>query len=153
MPLHVRDVMTSHPDSVSPDTSLATAAQMIIEKRYSGLPVCDPEGRPVGVVEVDDLLPRPGNVPATNVPVLQFQGEWVEEENVERFLQALRQNEVEGIMRTEFARIGRENRVGEALSALVTEHHRRLLVVDPDTEELIGVITRTDLLRMLTGGV
>lgn len=153
MPLRIRDIMTPDPDVATPGTPLVDVAEKIIERRYSGMPVCDDDGHPVGVVEVGDLLPRPGQVPATNVPVLQFHGEWVEEQGVEGFLETLRQTKVEAVMRTEFLGIGPAATIGEALTALVVHDHRRVLVVSEDGEDLLGVVTRTDLLRILAGGV
>lgn len=151
MALECRDVMTADPDTVAPDTSLAVVAEMIMEAPYSGLPIAR-DGTPVGVVEVGDLLPRPGQVPGTDVAVLEFQGEWVEEEGAEEFIEALRNRQVEEVMREEFVTIAPDAAFGEALRALVEEDHRRLLVVDED-EKIIGIVTRTDLLRLLTGGV
>lgn len=151
MALDCRDVMTPDPDAVSPDVSLAIVARQIMEMPYSGLPVVV-DGEPIGVVEVGDLLPRPGQVPGTDVAVLEFQGDWVEEEGAEEFIEALQNRKVEEVMREEFLTIPPDAAVGEALRMLVEEDQRRLLVVDGD-DKLIGIVTRTDLLRLLTGGV
>lgn len=152
MALNVESIMTPDPDTVSPDVQLSVVAEMLLEASYSGVPVVV-DGEPVGVVEVGDLLPGTGNVPGTNISVLEFGDEWVEEEGVEPFIESLRTRKVEEAMREDFARIGLEASLGEALTALVEEDHRRLLVTDDATDELLGVITRTDLLRLLVGRV
>lgn len=150
MALNVESIMTPDPVTVGPDTSLSDVAELLLDSSFSGLPVVV-AGEPKGVVEVGDLLPRTGQVPATDIPVLEFQDEWIEEEGVEQFLETLRSRHVEEVMREEFAVIDSEAGLGEALSYLLEEAHRRLLVVDETGEELVGVITRTDLLRLLVG--
>jgi CBS domain-containing protein len=54
--LTVNDVMTREVFAVAPDTSLVTAARLFSEKRISGAPVLDREGKPIGVVTQRDLI-------------------------------------------------------------------------------------------------
>jgi CBS domain-containing protein len=50
------DMMTSDPDTVSPDTSVRDAARLIHESGHNRLPVVDEDGRLVGVVTRVDVL-------------------------------------------------------------------------------------------------
>ena len=56
--MQVRDVMTPHVLSVSPDKSVIVAARLMLEKKISGLPVVDDSERLVGVVTEGDFLRR-----------------------------------------------------------------------------------------------
>lgn len=150
MALRVRDVMTSDLSTVTPDTPLTEVAREIIDERYSGVPVVDDEGTLVGVVEVEDILPQPSQVPFTRIPVMEFQGEWVEEDDLERYSRELQSSSVERVMRTNPLTVAPDARIGEVLVELVRGPARRIFVLDDG--ELVGVVTRTDLLASLTGG-
>ena len=52
------DVMTPDPVCISPDTSIIDAARLMLERKFSGLPVVDAGGRLVGIVTEGDLLRR-----------------------------------------------------------------------------------------------
>src|SRR6476469_3059330 len=53
------DVMTVAPVSVSPDESIVEAIQLMLQRKFSGLPVVDGRGSLVGIVTEGDLLRRP----------------------------------------------------------------------------------------------
>jgi CBS-domain-containing membrane protein len=48
--MNVKDVMTPHVLSVTPDESIFIAARLMLEKKISGLPVVDGRGNLVGIV-------------------------------------------------------------------------------------------------------
>ena len=52
----VRDAMTSAPTAVGPDAPLKEVAELLIEKRISGLPVVDEAGVVLGVISEGDFL-------------------------------------------------------------------------------------------------
>ena len=54
----VADVMTSNPIVVQPQTPIKEAIQLLAERRISGLPVVDGEGKLVGVITESDLMWR-----------------------------------------------------------------------------------------------
>jgi CBS domain-containing protein len=65
--MKVAEVMTRAPETLSPKATLAEAARKILETRYGGFPVVDEKGRLVGLLQVEELLPRPENVPFSDV--------------------------------------------------------------------------------------
>lgn len=146
MSFRVRDIMTADPRTVGPDTLLTTVAEEIIEERYSGLPVVD-DGELLGLLEVGDLLPQPSQVPFSKVPVLEFEGEWIDEDDLDDFAEGLESLTVEKVMRTnDLPVIKADQPLGEAIKLLVEDRVRRLLAVDEE-DNLVGVVTRTDLLK------
>jgi len=48
--VHVRDVMTRTPETVTPDTPVSRVLEILIDKDYTALPVVDAERRVVGTV-------------------------------------------------------------------------------------------------------
>lgn len=56
MELRAADFMTRDVISVSPDTSLREAAELVAENRISGVPVVESDGTVVGILSESDLL-------------------------------------------------------------------------------------------------
>ena len=52
----VKDVMNAKPQTVTPETSLSDAAQMILDHKLYGLCVVDATGQLVGIMSVGDML-------------------------------------------------------------------------------------------------
>ena len=52
---HIGDVMTTHPQSITPDKPLGHALLMMHENGYRHVPVVD-NGRPIGMVSARDAL-------------------------------------------------------------------------------------------------
>ncbi len=52
----VSDVMTREPTSVRPATALSQAARLMLERKYGCLPVCDADGKLVGIVTEADFV-------------------------------------------------------------------------------------------------
>jgi CBS domain-containing protein len=56
--MRAADVMTPEPVSIPPDASINDAIQLMLERKFSGLPVVDARGSLVGIVTEGDLLRR-----------------------------------------------------------------------------------------------
>ncbi len=54
--IRVQRIMSRDVVTVTPETSLADAAQLMIERRISGLPVVSEEGRIVGMITESDIF-------------------------------------------------------------------------------------------------
>lgn len=60
MQIPIRDIMTTDVISVPPTTPVEEVAKLLHEKRITGLPVVDDEGRVVGVLSEYDIIKRHG---------------------------------------------------------------------------------------------
>ena len=56
--MQVRDIMTSDVVCCSPGASLVTVARMMVENDCGEIPVCDENGKPVGVITDRDIVCR-----------------------------------------------------------------------------------------------
>jgi CBS domain-containing protein len=52
----VQDVMTLAPITITPDTPVPCAANLMLEKRINRLPVVDDKGKLIGIITRNDLL-------------------------------------------------------------------------------------------------
>lgn len=53
---HAHQIMTRHPISTTPDASVESAAQLLLDKHVSCLPVLGPQGEVLGIVTWHDML-------------------------------------------------------------------------------------------------
>jgi len=148
--MKVAEVMTRAPETLSPKATLAEAARKILETRYGGFPVVDEEGRLLGLLQVEELLPRPENVPFSDVEALQLFGEWVDEGTLQEIYRRYQSTPVEAVMLKEIPRVHPEDPLGKALQVLLTTEVRHLPVVDRENR-VVGILTRSDLLKLIFG--
>jgi len=113
----LREIMTRRPISVSPETSLAQARQLLAECRIRRLPVMAGR-RLVGIVSDRDLRSASGRPDQTPI---------------------------EQIMTRNVVTATSQMRVDDAARIILAGKFGGLPVVDGD--ELVGIVTETDLLR------
>jgi len=134
VPQTVRDIMTPDPITVSPDTSLAAALQLMIEYGIRRLPVVTNRGELVGIVSDRDLRL------AADSPLLQ-----VMPEDVRRHFEKHRVSE---IMRTVLITIEADAPIVEAAKLMRVARVGGLPIVD-ENGVLAGILTRSDLIDHL----
>ncbi|ALJ91773.1 inosine-5'-monophosphate dehydrogenase related protein IX [Thermus aquaticus Y51MC23] len=140
--------MTRAPEILRPKATLEEAARKILETRYGGFPVVDEEGRLLGLLQVEELLPRPENVPFSDVEALQLFGEWVDEGTLQEIYRRYQSTPVEAVMLKEIPRVHPEDPLGKALQVLLTTEVRHLPVVDQE-DKVVGILTRSDILKLI----
>lgn len=139
----IENLMTRELVTVTPNTSLVDAAQLLVTNRISGLPVVDTERRLVGVVSEADFL-RAMGVPAPH-PTHSL---WQTLESM--FSQPAEIREPNGtvadLMVKDVITVKPEQTLHDVVE--IMKHHRikRVVVVD-DQRRVQGMVTRSDLVR------
>jgi CBS domain-containing protein len=126
--MRVAELMTKPAWTVRPDTPLKVAASIMAAQRVSGLPVVDSNGRPVGVVSEADVL-------AKERP---------------RGLRPDRKGDAVSVgeaMTTPPITVRGEASI-EVAAALMAEHDVRRLPVVDEADRVVGVASRSDLVRI-----
>ena len=145
----VAEVMTADPITVSPQTSLQEAIQILAEKKVGGLPVVDEQGTLVGVISETDLTWQATGVDAP--PYVMFLDSVIYLQNPlkhnEEVHKALGQT-VEDAMSDRPVTIKADRLVREAAKLMHEKKLRRLPVVD-EQSKLVGIITQGDVIRMM----
>jgi len=122
--MNAADVMTSPAVVVNPFTTIRSASAVLGERGFSALPVVDDEGRLVGIVSGADLL-LAGTTPATaNGPVSR-------------------------VMRRPVISASTTATPSELTATMLSQRLRCLPIVT-NGQTLVGVVSRSDLLRILT---
>jgi CBS domain-containing protein len=135
----VSDVMTTKVVSVARNASYRKIAEMLTTQHLTALPVVTPEGRVVGVVSEADLLRK------------QERHEHSERKPGWQFHPAARTKAeartAEGLMTSPAVTIRPDALLGTAARVMSEHRVKRLPVVAADGM-LIGIVSRTDLLRV-----
>ena len=144
------EVMTSDVITLTPETSVEAAVQLLSEHRISGAPVVDGDGRLVGLLDDTDLLLSEARLHApTTIELLgayiTFPGESRRYEDQLR--QALAQT-VGDAMEDDPHVVGTDATVEQVATIMVDRGVSRVPVVDAD-RRVIGIVTRGDLVGAL----
>jgi CBS domain-containing protein len=142
--MKVKDLMTTGVRTVTPGTPLKEVAAILAEEGISGLPVCDDEGRVIGVVsEADILYKEQARRQRRSGPL----GWFAEGQGFDAALKGAARTAGETMSEPPIT-IGPERAVAEAARLMIERNVNRLPVVRG--EELVGIVTRADLVRAFT---
>ncbi|MDX3758502.1 CBS domain-containing protein [Streptomyces mirabilis] len=136
----VSEVMTRDVVTVSPDTPFKEITSVLTTHGIGAVPVADTRGSPMGLVSEADLLRKQAEQPDKYAQQETPPG-WPHERAKARAENAA------GLMTTPVVTAHADWPVAEAARAMDRHRVRRLLVVD-ETDRIIGIVSRSDLLRV-----
>ena len=145
----VADVMTANPTTVSPQTSLQEAIEILAEKKISGLPVVDENQQLVGVISETDLTWQATGIEAP--PYVMFLDSVIYLQNPLKHNKEIHKalgETVKDVMSERPTTVKGNQLVREAAKIMHDKKVRRLPVVDDDSK-LIGIITQGDVIKMM----
>ena len=138
--LMVRDVMSPEPKSVMATTPLRDVARILLPSIFTGLPVVDERGRPIGVITQGDLI-RKGGLPL-RLSLLADS----DQDNREALLDHLAKCQAFEIMTAPVILISQDRPLADAVDLMLAKGVKRLPVVD-DAGRLTGMLSRLDIFR------
>jgi len=147
--MNVADVMTSPVISVTPTTTVAEAAQLMLQHRISGLPVVDAGGTVVGIVTEGDLLRR------TETGTERQRPRWLEflvspGRLADDYAHA-HARWVGEAMSTDIIAVTPQDDLAQAVRLMERRHVKRLPVIDAG--RLVGIVSRANLVRALVQNI
>ena len=147
--MNVKDVMTPHVLTVTPDESVFVAARLMLREKISGLPVVDSLGNLVGIVSEGDFLRRAETGTKRQRP------KWVEfflgpgrlaDEYVN-----FSGRKVRDIMTDEVRTVTQDAPLEEVVRLMERHHVKRVPVVEAG--KIVGIVTRANLLHAMASFV
>ena len=132
--MHARDIMTRSVVSVLPTAGVAQAAGTLTYRGFTALPVVDETGALIGIVTEADIIRHrfPIDLPADQNPAAP----------------ARSAAHVGQVMTSPAISVSHDADVTVAARVMLAGHYRCLPIVDGTM--LVGVVTRSDILRALT---
>ncbi len=143
------EVMTRNPTTIAPEASVAEAVRLMLEARVSGLPVVEANGRLVGVITEGDLLAR------AELGTEKKRAKWLEflfgpGRSAADFVQSHGRRVEEVMTRTPIT-APPSARLDEVVGTMIEKRVKRLPIVEG--ERLVGIVSRADVLRALSGAL
>ena len=139
----VRDVMTQNPVSVEANETAAHAMKILLSANFTGLPVVDPENRPIGVISQTDLIYRAG-MPFRIALMAQSHPE-----KLEAAMRDLSAKPARSIMTKPPILVCETDLLTHAVHIMLKNDVKRLPVVDK-SGFLTGMVSRLDVFETIT---
>jgi CBS-domain-containing membrane protein len=143
--MNVADIMTRQVISVTPQTTIAEAAQLLLDNRISGLPVVDPGGAVIGIVTEGDLLRR------VETGTQRRHSHWLEfliaPGRLAREYTDANARNVGEVMSAEVVSVTPGDALPEVIRLMERHHVKRLPVIEAG--RLVGIVSRANLVRAL----
>ncbi len=143
--MKIKEIMIRDVASVSPDAIAREALNMLQEKKISGLPVIDRDGKLAGMFTEKDVLSY------TLPSYLEKVGKFVYDENpktIKKKFASLGNIRVEQLMRKEVVTTTEDATLCEVAKDMLIQKARRVPVIDK-TGRVVGIVARCDILRAL----
>jgi predicted transcriptional regulator len=149
--LRAQDLMTENVIAVTKETKVRELAQILTENKISGVPVIDGMGKLIGVVTESDLIFQNKKVHLpTAVAILDAFFFLESPEKMEREMKKMSGVTVGDIYASEVISVQKDTPL-EELATLMAEKNIHTLPV-LDEEELVGVIGKSDIIRIIAEG-
>jgi CBS domain-containing protein len=147
----VRDIMSSPAITVGPTAEIRKVAHLMREHVISGVPVVDREGHLLGLITELDLIARNAPIHEPRYIAVLSAVIPVSVEEFRNYKEQLRQAmaiTAMDLMREEVEIALPDDTIEDALEAMLDPETTMLPVLD-DEDRVIGVVTRTDLVRLI----
>ena len=146
--LKVKDIMTRELITVSPETEITKAAEILLENRINGVPVIDSFGRLVGVLTQSDLVAQQKGIPVPSVfTLLESYIPLTSIKRIDKEMQKIAALTVKEAMTLEPVTVSPETDIEEVAKLMVDNKYHTLPVVEDD--KVVGVVGKEDVLKTL----
>lgn len=145
--MRAHQIMTRHVITVMPDTSILDAANIMLRKHISGLPVIDETGSLVGIVSQGDFIRR------AEIGTQRNRGRWLKllvgPGGIASDFVHERGRKVGEIMTLEPLTVPEDATLDKIVLLMERNNIKRLPVTRGN--QLVGIVTRTNLLQAVAG--
>lgn len=145
----VADIYRTHPISIAEKTTVKEALSKLVHEHYNGLLVVDTNNVLVGILSLQDIAA------AIVPPEMQENATLAEAMYKPNFFKeqckAIENKPIKAVMRKDFIQVSPETSV-MAVAADFLQHDLYIVPV-VDKEELVGIVTRTEIKKALAAGM
>jgi CBS-domain-containing membrane protein len=143
--LLVSQIMTQDVVTVSPDMPVREVVELLLGRVFHAVPVVNASGQVVGIITTDDLLERAG------MPTRFTISKRLDADDLQEFFSQLRgSKQAQEIMTPEVFTVYEDESVGHVVQAMLERGYKRLPVLNR-SNQLVGMVSRVDVLRAMTG--
>lgn len=142
--MQAKDIMTSNVVSISPEAGVRHAIAVMMQNNISGLPVVDDEGRICGILTEGDLLLRRE---IRLAPRATRNAEVTSDVDLDRYIRGNGWS-VRDIMSRDVIVASPDSEVSDIAESLEVHRIKRIPIVDDG--RLVGIVSRRDILALIT---
>ncbi|MCP3940707.1 MAG: CBS domain-containing protein [Desulfobacteraceae bacterium] len=144
-----KDIMATNIISISPDTEIPKAVEIMLKNHINGVPVVDNDGQLIGILCQSDLIFQQKNIPIPPIfAILDSIFPLFSSKKLDDQFQKMVATKVEQAMVTKVTTITADTPVSEIASLMVEKHFHTIPVVEG--KKVIGIIGKEDILKTLT---
>ena len=146
-----KEIMTTDVITLTPETDIGRAAQLLLEKGINGAPVLDDEGRVVGILCQSDLVAQQKRLPMPTIfTLLDSYVSLSSSKQIEKEVRKIAALTVAEAMTPDPVTVQSDTTLETIAGLMVDSGFHTLPVVDQGT--LVGIIGKEDVLKTLLSG-
>lgn len=139
--MKAKDIMIKDVISLNENASVKTLLEVLMKHKIGGLPLVDQDNKLLGIISDGDVL-RYLNPKA----FISYYVTYVEE--LDETLKSKSESPAKAIMTKKVIFVREEDELEDILKLLATHHFKKIPVIN-DNREVVGVISRGDMIRKL----
>ena len=146
--IKAKDIMTKEIITVSPETEITQAANLLLEKRINGVPVVNTAGELVGILCQSDLIAQQKSIPIPSLfTLLDGYISLKTSKRMDKEVEKIAATKVAEAMTPNPVTVDPETDIEKIASLMVEKNYHTLPVIDADN--LVGILGKEDVLRTL----
>jgi CBS domain-containing protein len=146
--LKAKDIMTREVITISPETEIAQAAQLLLANRINGVPVINDAGELVGILCQSDLIIQQKNIPLPSLfTLLDGFIPLTPSKKLDREVEKIAATKAADAMTLNPVTVTPDTGIENIATLMVEKNYHTLPVVDGD--KLVGIVGKEDVLKTL----
>ncbi|UZP68376.1 CBS domain-containing protein [Desulfovibrio mangrovi] len=149
--LTARDIMSTNVITVTPETDIPTAARLMVDNKFNGLPVVSKDGTLVGIICQSDLISQQKKL---NVPTLFTVLDGIipmrSMSDLDAEMRKIAASKVSEAMTSAPTTVRPTTPIDEIASLMVDNQYHSLPVVE--NGQVVGIVGKEDILKTLIPG-
>ena len=146
--IKAKDIMTREVKTVSPDTEIAKAAELLLSERINGVPVINKTGEIVGILCQSDLIAQQKNIPIPSLfTLLDGYIPMTLLNRLDKEVEKIAATKVSQAMTPNPVTVNSDTDIEQVAALMVEKNFHTLPVVDDG--RLVGIVGKEDVLKTL----
>jgi len=149
--IKAKDIMTKEIITVSPETDITEAADLLLKKRINGVPVVNDAGELVGILCQSDLIAQQKSIPIPSLfTLLDGYISLKTSKRMDKEVEKIAATKVAEAMTADPVTVDPETDIEKIAVLMVEKNYHTLPVIEAG--ELVGILGKEDVLRTLITG-
>ncbi len=146
--IKAKDIMTKEIITVTPETEIAQAANLLLEKRINGMPVVNDAGELIGILCQSDLIAQQKSIPIPSLfTLLDGYIPLTTSKRMDKEVEKIAATKVAEAMTAYPVTVDPETGIEKVATLMVEKNYHTLPVIDAG--KMVGILGKEDVLRTL----